>query len=184
MKKRWVVLIAILIAGIIVGVFAAVNAGGGTNISQPTPVVSTPTPNQSPPTTTNVTTPATTTPTTGIIEITAEKLVRDLIANPNKYQKGTILQVSGTLSKDGSTLLDSKIKTSFGTDFYIVIVMDPLIWQDQKLNNALHNLNIGDQVVVKGTYLMWNPHENGVASGILLGVYLENVSLVSAAPTK
>lgn len=172
-----IVVIAALIFGIAFGIFTAVNAVGRTSVNQPNapvaptaPTPAVPTPAQTPP----APVPA------GVIEITAEKLVRNLMANPDKYKEGTIMQVSGTILNSppfNGTYLGPMIKTSSGARFTVSLVIDPSTFEGQRLYHRLKKLNDGDWVTVRGEFAVWAPRDTD-------GAMIENVSLISVTPAK
>lgn len=179
--------IAVLLISIITAVILiTTNVGGRTNVNQPNapvapvapaPTPAVPTPVQTPSATTNEPTPS------GVIEITAEKLVKELLANPNKYKEGTVFQVSGTLIKYGSGFgksffLGPTVKPSSNTELGVEIILDPDKAGARELSYKLNELNNGDWVVVRGEFMHFNP--NGFRGGALI----ENVLLVSVTPVK
>ena len=178
-----IIVLAVLILGIGFGIWAATNVWGETNISQPiapaAPAAPTPV---TPPAVTNSPAPS------GIIQIAAEELVRQLMTNPNKYQEGTVFQVSGTLVYyKGAFFLGPMIESlplkpeqsqfpNIKVKFGVEISFNATQIRDQELRNSLKKLNEGSQVVIQGTYTSWNPNVDGV--------YLKKVSLISSAPVK
>ncbi|OGZ23829.1 MAG: hypothetical protein A2896_00890 [Candidatus Nealsonbacteria bacterium RIFCSPLOWO2_01_FULL_43_32] len=86
-----IVILAVLISGIAFGIFAAVNAGGETSVSQPDALVDAAALTSTEPAAISETEP-------GAIVLTVEELIGQVIQNPDKYKKGTIMQVTGAVS--------------------------------------------------------------------------------------
>ncbi|MFH1423409.1 MAG: hypothetical protein ABIG29_00425 [Candidatus Nealsonbacteria bacterium] len=91
-----VAIIAMLSLGIVFLAYVAIGSMGGSNINQPnapaapaapTPIA--PTPVQAPPAVTNK--PA----QGGMIVLTVEELLSQVIATPNRYKEGTAMQITG-----------------------------------------------------------------------------------------
>lgn len=178
-----IVVLAVLIVGIAFGIFAAVSARGETNVNNqpnapaapvaPTPAA--PTPVQTPSVVTNEPAP------TGVVEITAEQLIKDLLANPDKYKKGTIFQISGELVWNWKIDDPPNQKTSFFlgpavyANNYRLGVYSRVYWEEKEAIRAFRALNDKDQVVVRGTYYAFSTRE---------GVSLKNCSIVSVTPAK
>lgn len=160
MKKKWV-LILIAIA------FLAIGGAVGYFVSRAG--------NDTAPITTNKPTPA------EVIEITAEKLAKELMANPDKYKEGTVMQVSGPLARIENSLLTifflTPLYTPSNSGPDVVIVFDQARREDQELYQALKLLNDGDQVIIRGVYSSPAIKEGG-------GVYLKKASLVSVTPAQ
>lgn len=93
-------------------IFAAVSANGNTSVSQSNvppstaPVVSAPTPVSTPtaaPAPTKVAEP-------GVVVLTVEELLNQIIQNPNRYKVGTIMQVTGlALDYNGAGLVEDDL---------------------------------------------------------------------------
>ena len=101
-------------------------------------------------------------PGSKVIEITVEKLVSDILANPNRYKKGTVFQVSGITT--GKARLDIPNATTeciwLGPEvngFYVrcdleVSTLSGKPSKDRELAITLKSYPKGTQVVVQGTY--------------------------------
>ncbi|MEK7503430.1 MAG: hypothetical protein AAB577_00405 [Patescibacteria group bacterium] len=172
MKKRWGVipLIACILAGVIFLFYGRT----------PSPTLE-PTLNQTTPVVINVPTPTPTPTTTGVIEITAEQLAKQLLANPDKYKKGTVFQVSGVLVWNWKTDSPQTQETIFFFGPPAYVDEDPLgvrvriNWGEKETIKAFRALNDKDQVVFKGTYYFFSTRS---------GALFENVSLISVTPAK
>lgn len=122
----------------------------------------------------------------GVIEITAENLVKEFLANPNKYKRGTVFQVSGVLDwhrkfveADQSTdfFLGPAVDNNLGgVGLGIGVVIHVESRTEMKLLRAFWDINDGDQVVVRGTYYFFSARSQGVT--------LEDASLISVTPAR
>lgn len=172
------VIAALLISVITAVILIAMNVGEGANVSQPnaSAVAIAPAPVQTPSAVTNEPIPA------DVIKITAEELVKQFLANPDKYQKGTVFQVSGAYDwskkfvSPASTdfFLGPAVETPSGLNLGVMIHVDS--WEEKNLFKAFNAIGDGDQVVVQGTYYFF--------SGRSRGILLEKASLISVTPAK
>jgi len=171
-----VIITALLISIITLGIFLAVSAGRET----PTPVAPTQGPVTSEPATI---TPAIETPTPetlpGVIEITAKKLLTELLADPEKYKEGTVFQVSGTfvwnLKYSASTYTDFFLGPAVYNDDIRLAVRICVFYKEKEAFETFNSINTGDQIVVRGTYVFFSAQ---------YGISLENCSLISITPAK
>ncbi len=178
MKKKWIVVaVIVLMACVLAGLFLL---RGET----PTPIP-TPTPTSTAPATTPGATPTVGFP--GVIEITAEKLAEELMANPNKYKEGTVFQVSGVKIQI-MTFLFVKGTFFFGPasatkvpleEEHLVVIVYVNPESEKESYEAFNALRGGDQAIIRGTYSRFYP-----PGGSIGGPILKNVSLVSVTPAK
>ena len=166
------------------GIYAAVNAGGETSVSQPnapaapvapTPAAPTPVINESAP--------------VGVIKITVEKLVSDLLIDPNKYKKGTVFQVSGMYwgekvvsygDHSVSFYLNPPVQASTDTNISVEIYIK--MEGELELLKTFQAMN-DSKVVVRGTYIFFKTNKGGDGKNYAVAS-LEKVSLISATPAK
>lgn len=92
-----IAILAIVALGIIVGIIAAMNARGETNVGQSNaPVAPTAlTPVSSVPIAPTKPAQMPTATTAGVVVITVEELLNQIIQNPNRYKEGTVIQITG-----------------------------------------------------------------------------------------
>ena len=161
MKNKWLI-IGIAIMVITIGILAC----DGREVSTPTE----PVPVQMPPAVANEPVP------TGVVKVTAEELVKQLLTNPNRYKKGIIMQVSGTVLKPGD-YVDQGMGLINSFTLGPIIEIAPYVhgfvsisawtsdvkkgtnWDNIELVHVLDELNNGDWVVIRGEFGGWNPND-------------------------
>ncbi len=101
-------------------------------------------------------------------EITAETLISDALANPDKYSEGTVLRVSGVTTGKSWVNVRSSVE-------YIWLGPETEGWRvrlelgfddDKETRLALKRLPVGTPVVVQGTYYHFD--DNETQGGVIL----------------
>ena len=118
---------------------------------------------------------------TNVVEITAKELITELLANPDRYERGTVFQVSGIFIWElkhpmGNYIdffIDSEIETSSGKKLGVSIRV--FQHDEEELFKAFNAIKTGDQVVAQGTHVFFSANQ---------GISLENCSLISVTPAR